>query len=139
MPVGFVEPVNQAFVFLISVFLGATKFPFHASQKNMTWNHWMLNYETFFANLHLYHFLPSSGLAKCFKWGISHVLCLLFQLFLSVLQYQLHLIADSNQVVLYLFPCDCVLFRMLYPLLSILIYIFSLTNCIGHELTLEWL
>ena len=50
-----------------------------------------------------------------------------FQLLLSVLQYQLHRIAQSNRVVLHLFQCDWVLFRMLYLLLSFLIYIF-LTN-----------
>ena len=33
--VAFVEPVNQALVFLISALLGAMKFPFHASQKNI--------------------------------------------------------------------------------------------------------
>ena len=39
MLVGFVEPENQALVFLISVLLGVMKFLFHASQKNMRCNY----------------------------------------------------------------------------------------------------
>ena len=52
--------------FLISVLLDAMKFPFHASQKNMKQNHWMLTYEIFFANLHLYHFLSFSWSRQMF-------------------------------------------------------------------------
>ena len=108
------------------------KFPFHVSQKNMRCNHWMLTYEIFFANLH--HFLSFFWYRHMFQ--VRHFACfvsaqaslqLFFQLLLSVLQYQPHRIAQSNRVVLHLFQCDWVLFRMLYLLLSFLIYIF-LTN-----------
>ena len=51
MPVGIVEPVNQALAFLISVLLEAMKCPFHVSKKNMRCNHCMLTYDTFFREL----------------------------------------------------------------------------------------
>ena len=58
----------------------------------------------------------------CFVPAQAHLQLWIFQLLLSVLQYQFHrIITRSNQVVFYLFQCDWVLFRMLNPLRSVLI------------------
>ena len=55
-------------------FSSAMKFLFHASQKNMTCNHWMLTWEIFFANLHLHHFFSFSLSRQMFQ--VRHFACL---------------------------------------------------------------
>ena len=106
----------------------------------------MLTYEIFFANLHLYHFLSFSwsrqvSPVRHFAYFVTAQAPLQhwisFQLLLSILQHQLHRTAQSNHVVLHLFQCNWVLSQMLYALLSISTYIFSLTDCINLGVTLK--
>ena len=85
-----------------------------------------------------FFFLVSSNVSSdvfrifCARTSSSSTLDFL-QLLVSVLQHQLHRTAQSNHVVLHLLQCDWVISQMIYPLLSILTYIFSLrclSNCV---------
>lgn len=114
------------------------KFHFHASKKN-------LRSKIFFANLHLYHFVSFSWARQMFQ--VRHFACLvpaqaprqllIFLVVASCLAVSASSIRRINHVMLHLFHCDWLLFRMLYPLLSILIDIFLTNRLYRSRIDLE--
>ena len=90
-------------MFFLILILDAVKLPFHASQKNVRCNHWMLTYEIFLRTFTCIIFFHFPGLAKLFKWGISNILCLhrlLFNFgFFSVVTFCLAVSTSSNRSI----------------------------------------
>ena len=103
MEIGFVGPVNQALVF----FNFSSSWRHEVSLSCFSEKYEMQSLDVhlgvFFVNLHLHYFLSFPGLTKCFKWGISHALCLhklLFNFgFFSAVAFCLAVLALSNRSI----------------------------------------